>query len=148
MSVLRCLEKSDSIIVDARPETHNKTKTISFLWQGDRGETGPPGPAGFAGPPVSAANALIVASHKCVSWYLPGSKRLRPVILCVTSETLYVLGCRWTAGSERRAGWRWTEGWCWSPGPSGAFWSSRPSGNISQIVLFLISDVKWLHLHS
>lgn len=27
-----------------------------FLFQGDRGETGPPGPAGFAGPPVSKHN--------------------------------------------------------------------------------------------
>ena len=27
-----------------------------FLFQGDRGETGPPGPAGFAGPPVSNNN--------------------------------------------------------------------------------------------
>lgn len=30
----------------------------SVLLQGDRGEVGPPGPAGFAGPPVSKVTTI------------------------------------------------------------------------------------------
>lgn len=48
------------------------SQTFFFSLKGDRGEVGPPGPAGFAGPPVSRAT-VVSSMNKYGCWIIAAS---------------------------------------------------------------------------
>lgn len=60
--------------------------------QGDRGEVGPPGPAGFAGPPVSKVTTIVVVYSLNKEYSHQFIDILSSPLLCLVGP-----GCRWSA---------------------------------------------------